>query len=85
MILFHRFLDLTDELFSDVLPLVQKNGGEGVEKEKTKESQNVSCTSLYRRTISLPKSFYSFPLTYSSALLCQHQLSENSPGPTNLL
>lgn len=45
MILFHRFLDLTDELFIDVLPLVQEKGGEGVEKEKTKKVQNVSYTS----------------------------------------
>lgn len=47
MILFHRFLDLTDELFIDVLPLVQEKGGEGVEKEKTKRVKNVSYTSLY--------------------------------------
>lgn len=41
MILFHRFLDLTDELFNDVLPLVQIEG-ECVEKEKTKKFQKVS-------------------------------------------
>lgn len=40
MILFHRFLDLTDELFIDVLPLVQEQlgVGEGVDREKDKES-----------------------------------------------
>lgn len=44
MILFHRFLDLTDELFTDVLPLVQRRrrGRRGdAEEEKTKKFQNV--------------------------------------------
>lgn len=39
MILFHRFSDLTDELFTRVLPSVQKGGERAVEKERTKKFQ----------------------------------------------
>lgn len=43
MISFHGFLDLTDELFTDV---VQKKRRGGVEKEKTKKILKVSHTSM---------------------------------------
>lgn len=44
MILFHRFLDLTDELFIDV---GAREGRASVEREKTKKVQNGSCSSFF--------------------------------------
>lgn len=39
MILFHRFLDWTDELFIDVLPLVQEEVGQGGGVQRRKKKQ----------------------------------------------
>lgn len=44
VILFHRFSDLTDELFIDV---GAREGGPSVEKEKTKKVQNGSCSFFF--------------------------------------
>lgn len=68
MILFHRFLDWTDELFIDVLPLVQEKVGWGCWKGKKKQNKEISkqiVHNLYTQLISLPIVF----LTYISSSL----------------
>lgn len=62
--------------------------GEGVDREKDKESSKcIMHRRVYMSGLLLQKVFFffCFPHHPPSALLCQHQLSENSQGPTNLL
>ena len=55
--------------------------GEGVEKDKESSKWIVHKPGVHERFL-FEKLLFHHP---TSALLCQHQLSENSQGPTNLL
>lgn len=70
MILFHRFLDLTDELFIGVLPLVQDKRGRGCWKGKDKESSKfIIHKPVYMNGLSLKGFFFFFSPTYISPAL----------------